>query len=139
MFRVRVPGTYNNWPECHEQVHGFPCNPHRAFSSLEEADHAWLIHLARTTAAHHSVAFLNPINAFDANPIVEVHPNLIEAVHPHEDYQVATQNPVPNCHALNDLSDGDTCIGSPDTNFPLSVFVVVGLAFLLWLVFMMLV
>ena len=139
VFRGRVSGIYDNWPECHEQVHGFPSKSHRAFINPEEVKHTWLIHLARTATAHHSVALLNPIDEYHSNPIVEVHPNIIKAVRPHNHYQVATQNPMPDCHALDDLSAGGTCIGPPNTNFPLSVFIVVRLAFLLWLVFMMLV
>ena len=37
----RVPGVYNNWPDCKEQVNGYVASSHQGFNSMADAVDAW--------------------------------------------------------------------------------------------------
>jgi viroplasmin and RNaseH domain-containing protein len=38
----KVPGVYDEWPECHAQVHRFPGGSQRGFNTREEAEASYL-------------------------------------------------------------------------------------------------
>ena len=37
VFKGRKTGIFNSWPECHEQVDGFPGASYKKFNSIDEA------------------------------------------------------------------------------------------------------
>lgn len=41
VFKGHCPGVYDSWPECHEQVSGFPGNRYKGYRSRDEADAAF--------------------------------------------------------------------------------------------------
>lgn len=41
VFRGTKPGIFDNWPQCHQQVHGFPRNLYRSFETYEDVLAAW--------------------------------------------------------------------------------------------------
>ena len=61
VFRGRVPGIYDTWPECQEQVDGYPHHAHQSFHSRREAEEAWIAHVRRTSTTSQHVRSGNPI------------------------------------------------------------------------------
>ena len=48
VFKGRQPGIYNSWPECHQQVQGFTNNLYQAYSTIEEAEIAYVEFVEQT-------------------------------------------------------------------------------------------
>lgn len=46
VFRGRKPGLYNSWEECQEQVDGFSKAEFQGYTTLQEAQEAWIKHVA---------------------------------------------------------------------------------------------
>jgi hypothetical protein len=43
----RVPGVYEEWPDCHKQVNGFKGNSYKSYMTREVAEKKWRNHLRR--------------------------------------------------------------------------------------------
>jgi len=48
VFKGRKTGMFNSWPECHEQVDGFPGASYKKFNSIDEA------YKAKSSLSEHS-------------------------------------------------------------------------------------
>ena len=42
MYKGKVPGVYNEWPECQAQVNGFSDASHKGFKSRQEGEASYL-------------------------------------------------------------------------------------------------
>ena len=49
VFVGRIPGIYNTWATCSQQVYGFPRAVYKKYGSWDEANNAWLMDLASST------------------------------------------------------------------------------------------
>ena len=49
VFVGRIPGIYNTWAACSQQVYGFPRAVYQKYGSWDEANNAWLMDLASST------------------------------------------------------------------------------------------
>ena len=49
VFVGRIPGIYNTWAACSQQVYGFPRAVYKKYGSWDEANNAWLMDLASST------------------------------------------------------------------------------------------
>jgi ribonuclease HI len=45
VYKGKVPGIYEEWKHCSEQVTGFPGNSHKSYKSKEETRPTWVNHL----------------------------------------------------------------------------------------------
>lgn len=56
VHRGRIPGVYNSWRKCQEQVNGYRNNSYQKFNTMEEAEEDYLQFLAEQDGGNHGVA-----------------------------------------------------------------------------------
>ena len=47
VYKSRVPGVYEEWQDCHQQVHKFSGNSYKGYMTREEAVAQWRRHVGK--------------------------------------------------------------------------------------------
>ena len=55
VYRGRIPGVYNSWRSCQEQVAGFSNNSYQGFETLQEAQANYMNYLNTIPLGDHDV------------------------------------------------------------------------------------
>ena len=71
VFKGRIPGIYDNWPDCQAQVNGFSGQSYKAYSTRSAAEDAWFSHMGSHYLSQ-PVALAEPANAAQSANIGEV-------------------------------------------------------------------
>ena len=58
VYKGRVPGVYEEWQDCHQQVHKFNGNSYKEYATREEAVAQWRRHVGKKT---NRLKFLVPL------------------------------------------------------------------------------